>query len=108
MMKLIFNQPICNTHECCNNNPEYPNNCEIMTYVEGCCLAKATNNVRKPNCLQRAMAWLDRHWLRIAVVCLTASVFIIWSLYSMGLGATAAIDDLRAQQHQAMQQCKKR
>jgi hypothetical protein len=26
----------------------------------------------------------------------------------MGLGATAAIDDLRAQQHQAMQQCKKR
>jgi hypothetical protein len=42
------------------------------------------------------------------VACLTASVFIIWTLFSWGLGATAAIDDLRAEQYHAMQQCKKR
>jgi hypothetical protein len=96
MDKLIFNKPICNTHECCNNNPEYPSHCEIWSSVEGCALAE----IQRPNRLQRAITWIDRHWLRIAVVCLTASVFIIWSLYSMGLGATAAIDDLRAEYNQ--------
>lgn len=103
-MKLIFNRPICNTHECCNHNPEYPSHCEIWTSVDGCCLAQ----IRRPNVVQRALAWIDRHWLRIAVACLTASVFIVWSLFSLGLGATAAIDDLRAEQYHAMQQCKKR
>lgn len=100
MDKLIFNKPICNTHECCNHNPEYPNNCETFNNVEACCLAQVTNNVLQPNCFQRFAAWLDRHWLRIAVVCLTASVFIIWSLFAAGLGATAAIDDLRAEYNQ--------
>lgn len=103
-MKLIFDKPICNTHECCNHNPEYPNHCEIWTSVDGCTLAQ----IRRPNPAQKFLAWIDRHWLKFAVACLTASIFIVWSLYAMGLGATSAIDDLRAEQHQIVQQCKKR
>jgi hypothetical protein len=104
MSKLIFNKPQCMTHACCNNDPNYPNNCAVWTNIDGCYLAQ----IKKPNHLQKILAWVDRHWLRIAVACLTASVFICWSLFTMGLGATSAIDDLRREEAQLSQVIKKK
>ncbi len=103
MDKIIFNKPICNTINCCNNDPNYPNNCSIWTSVEGCCIA----DIQHPNYLQRALAWMDKHWVKIAVTCLTASVFICWTLVALGIGAKSTIDDLRQEQQIAIQQCGK-
>jgi hypothetical protein len=101
-MKRIYNKPRCKTYACCNHNPEYPNHCEIWDSVEICCLAE----VEYPNHIQRALAWIDNHWVGISFAFAIATLIICWSVFMFGAGASAAIDDLRAEQQIAMQQCK--
>ncbi|MCE5212132.1 MAG: hypothetical protein LLG40_11305 [Deltaproteobacteria bacterium] len=93
-MKLIFNEPYCNTHECCKHNPEYPNHCEILSNVDLCCLAQ----IRQPRCWQRALAWIDNHWLLISLTLAILSLIIFWSLLVFNAGNNAAIDSLRIRQ----------
>ena len=90
-MKIIFDKPICNTDACCNHDPNYPNNCAIWTNVDGCYLAE----IKRPNCIQRTLAWVDRHWLRIAAILAIIAIFMILGFISYSEITNKVIDDMR-------------
>ncbi|MCE5212967.1 MAG: hypothetical protein LLG40_15605 [Deltaproteobacteria bacterium] len=93
-MKMIFNQPICTRCACHHNDLNYPNNCAITTDVESCGIAE----IKYPRRIQRALAWIDNHWLAIALISAILSLIIFWSLWVFNAGNSAAIESLRIRQ----------
>lgn len=97
-MKLIFNEPICTRCECANNDLNYNNNCSITTLVERCPLAQ----VKHPHPPGRILAWIDNHWLGVAISGLALTFLIIWSLLFLSALNDAGIDELRREQEQSI------
>ena len=96
MKKLIYGQPICASHLCCNHDPNYPGNCSIMTEVEQCGMAE----VVRPNRLQRSIAWIDKYWLNIALMLALLLTFAIMGIASYSAITNAVIEDLRREDDQ--------
>lgn len=94
MERLIFGYPICIRHECTHNDPQYPNNCEIIDCVDTCCMA----DVKHPRRVQKILSWVDRHWLRLAISLIILSLIILWSLFIFNAGSESAIMNLRSLQ----------
>lgn len=95
-MKLIYGQPICTTDACCNHDPNYPGNCSITTDVSSCSFSQ----VKRPNHLQRAIAWIDKYWLNIALILAVLLTFIIMGLASYSAITNTVIEDLRREDAQ--------
>lgn len=96
MKQLIYSQPICTSYVCCNHDPNYPAHCSIMTDVQRCGMA----TVVCPNRFQRAIAWIDKYWLNIALILALLITFMIMGLASYSAITNTVIEDMRQQDDQ--------
>lgn len=99
MITMLCAQPLCLTHACCHNDPNYPNNCAISTSVEGCALAQ----IYRPNHAQKTLAWIDAHWLGVGLAIAALSIIMGCAMLIYGAGARAAIEHLRTETTAAIQ-----
>jgi hypothetical protein len=77
-VKRIFNQPICTLDRCAKNDPEYPNNCQIMINVEACRMAE----VIYPKHINCALAWCYRYWPVVAFLIFYVSLLILFFFFT--------------------------